>query len=155
MTQRIIGSPRKRGHEDLHLQSCGALSSSPSPSMRRPKHLPQTTSGSTNPLDSPSSEQSLEYRETILWPLSEQGLGSKLWGHIRVLVLQPRCAVLWSTSVQQVITLPALWDHLFAQCDCSTGKLNWSYTVSPRALWDRAKSSAEMVANSDWACQCL
>ncbi|XP_042247110.1 protein FAM189A1 isoform X3 [Thunnus maccoyii] len=66
MTQRIIGSPRKRGHEDLHLQSCGALSSSPSPSMRRPKHLPQTTSSSTNPLDSPSSEQSLEYRETIL-----------------------------------------------------------------------------------------
>ncbi|KAM7406058.1 hypothetical protein PAMP_000462 [Pampus punctatissimus] len=66
MTHRIIGSPRKRGQEDLHLQSCGALSSSPSPSMRRPNHLPQTTSGSTNPLDSPSSEQSLEYRETIL-----------------------------------------------------------------------------------------
>ncbi|XP_067352444.1 protein ENTREP2 isoform X1 [Channa argus] len=66
MTQRIIGSPRKRGHEDLHLQSCGALSSSPSPSMRRPNHLPQTTSTSTNPLDSPASEQSLEYRETIL-----------------------------------------------------------------------------------------
>ncbi|CAK6969786.1 protein FAM189A1 isoform X2 [Scomber scombrus] len=66
MTQRIVGSPRKRGHEDLHLQSCGALSSSPSPSVRRPKHLPQTTSGSTDPLDSPSSEQSVEYRETIL-----------------------------------------------------------------------------------------
>ncbi|XP_042344818.1 uncharacterized protein fam189a1 isoform X1 [Plectropomus leopardus] len=64
MTQRIMGSPRKRGHEDLHLQSCGALSSSPS--MRRPKHLPQTTSASTNPLDSPSSEQSLECKETIL-----------------------------------------------------------------------------------------
>ncbi|XP_031701916.1 protein FAM189A1 isoform X1 [Anarrhichthys ocellatus] len=63
MTQRVIGSPRKRGHEDLHLQSCGALSS---PSMRCPKHLPQTTSTSTNPLDSPSSEQSLECKETIL-----------------------------------------------------------------------------------------
>lgn len=70
ITQRIIGSPRKRGQEDLHLQSCGALSSSPSPSMRRPKHLPQTTSASTNPPDSPSSEQGLECRETILWPLS-------------------------------------------------------------------------------------
>ncbi|XP_026022568.1 protein ENTREP2 isoform X1 [Maylandia zebra] len=66
MTQRIIGSPRKRGHEDLHLQSCGALSSSPSPSMRRPKHLPQTSTACTNPLRSPSSEQSLECRETIL-----------------------------------------------------------------------------------------
>lgn len=66
MTQRIIGSPRKRDYQDLHLQSCGALSSSPSPSMRRPKHLPQTTSTSTNPLDSPSSDQSLECRETIL-----------------------------------------------------------------------------------------
>ncbi|KAM4593818.1 protein ENTREP2 isoform 3-T3 [Odontesthes bonariensis] len=66
MTQRIIGSPRKRDHEDLHLQSCGALSSSPSPSLRRPKHLPQTTSSSTDPQGSPSSEQSLECRETIL-----------------------------------------------------------------------------------------
>nr|XP_057934736.1 protein ENTREP2 isoform X2 [Doryrhamphus excisus] len=66
MTQRINGSPRKRGQEDLHLQSCGALSSSPSPSMRRPKHLPQTTSTSPNALDSPSFEQSLECRETIL-----------------------------------------------------------------------------------------
>nr|XP_046244878.1 protein FAM189A1 isoform X3 [Scatophagus argus] len=64
MTQRIIGSPRKRGHEDLHLQSCGALTLSPS--MRRPKHFPQTTSASTNQLDSPSSEQSLECKETIL-----------------------------------------------------------------------------------------
>ncbi|XP_034536641.1 protein FAM189B isoform X1 [Notolabrus celidotus] len=64
MTQRISGSPRKRGHEDLHLQSCGALSSSPS--MRRPKHFQQTTNASTNLLDSPSSEQSLECRETIL-----------------------------------------------------------------------------------------
>nr|XP_040019723.1 protein FAM189A1 isoform X2 [Gasterosteus aculeatus aculeatus] len=63
MTQRGAGSPRKRGHEDLHLQSCGALSS---PSMRRPKHLPQTTSTSTHPLDSPSPEQSLECKETVL-----------------------------------------------------------------------------------------
>ncbi|XP_028999496.1 protein ENTREP2 isoform X2 [Betta splendens] len=66
MTQCAVGSPRKRGQEDLHLQSCGALSSSPSPSMRHPKHIPQTTSASTNPLDSPPSEQSLECRETIL-----------------------------------------------------------------------------------------
>ncbi|XP_061924808.1 protein ENTREP2 isoform X1 [Entelurus aequoreus] len=64
MTQRISGSPRKRGQEDLHLQSCGALSSSPS--MRRPKHLQQATSTSPNPLDSPTFEQSLECRETIL-----------------------------------------------------------------------------------------
>ncbi|KAM9408284.1 protein ENTREP2 [Pholidichthys leucotaenia] len=63
MTQSIMGSPRKRGHEDLHLQSCGALSS---PSMRRPKHLPQTTSTSTDPLGTPSSEQNLDCRETIL-----------------------------------------------------------------------------------------
>ncbi|XP_041848638.1 protein FAM189A1 isoform X2 [Melanotaenia boesemani] len=60
MTQRIIGSPRKRDHEDLHLQSCGALSSSPS--MHRPKHLPQTTSSSTDPQSSPTAE----CRETIL-----------------------------------------------------------------------------------------
>ncbi|CAG5856803.1 unnamed protein product [Menidia menidia] len=66
MTQRIMGSPRKRDHEDLHLQSCGALSSSPSPSLRRPKHLPQTTNSSVDPQGSPSSEQSLECRETIL-----------------------------------------------------------------------------------------
>ncbi|XP_028299135.1 protein FAM189A1 isoform X2 [Gouania willdenowi] len=66
MTQRTTGSPRKRGHEDLHLQSCGALSSSPSPSQRRPKHLQQTTSSSPNPVCSPSTEQNLECRETIL-----------------------------------------------------------------------------------------
>ncbi|KAM9765798.1 protein ENTREP2 isoform 2-T3 [Menidia menidia] len=66
MTQRIMGSPRKRDHEDLHLQSCGALSSSPSPSLRRPKHLQQTTNSSVDPQGSPSSEQSLECRETIL-----------------------------------------------------------------------------------------
>ncbi|XP_057691259.1 protein ENTREP2 [Corythoichthys intestinalis] len=64
MTQRISGSPRKRGQEDLHLQSCGALSSSPS--MRRPKNLPQTTSTCTDALNSPSFEQSIECRETIL-----------------------------------------------------------------------------------------
>uniref|UniRef100_A0A3B3CJI6 Endosomal transmembrane epsin interactor 2 n=1 Tax=Oryzias melastigma TaxID=30732 RepID=A0A3B3CJI6_ORYME len=59
-----INDPRKRGHEDLHLQSCGALSSSPSPSIRRPKHLPQRTSSPVDPQG--SSEQSLECRETIL-----------------------------------------------------------------------------------------
>lgn len=150
MTQRTTGSPRKRGHEDLHLQSCGALSSSPS--MRRPKHLPQTTSASTNPLDSPSTEQSLECKETILWPLFQQRLGSKLWGHFRLLVLKPCCAV-QRMSVVSLITPPALKGDLFSQCDCSTCKLKWSVSLS--ALWDRAKSSAEMVANSDWACQCL
>ncbi|MEQ2303284.1 hypothetical protein AMECASPLE_015168, partial [Ameca splendens] len=66
MTQRIIGSPRKRDHEDIHLQSCGALSSSPSPSICRSKHHPQKTSSTTDPQGSPSSEQSLECRETIL-----------------------------------------------------------------------------------------
>lgn len=65
MTQRMMGSPRKHEQEDLHLQSCGALSSSPS--MRRPKsRLPQTTSTSSNPRASPTSEQSLECKETIL-----------------------------------------------------------------------------------------
>ncbi|XP_029354406.1 protein FAM189A1 [Echeneis naucrates] len=66
MTQRTISHQRKRNHQDLHLQSCGDLSSSPSPSMRHLKHLPQTTSTSINPQDSPSSDQSLECRETIL-----------------------------------------------------------------------------------------
>uniref|UniRef100_A0AAV2M4Z9 Protein FAM189A1 n=1 Tax=Knipowitschia caucasica TaxID=637954 RepID=A0AAV2M4Z9_KNICA len=65
MTQRITGSPRKHTYEDLHLQSCGALSSSPSPSLNRP-HQPHTTSASTNPPDSPSSEQAVLSRETIL-----------------------------------------------------------------------------------------
>ncbi|KAJ8417643.1 hypothetical protein AAFF_G00224860 [Aldrovandia affinis] len=35
-SQRAMRSPRKRAHEDLHLQSCGALSS-PSTSLRRPR----------------------------------------------------------------------------------------------------------------------
>lgn len=62
MSQRSTGSPRKHGQEDLHLQSCGALSSSPS--ARRPKCLPQSTSASA-PLREPR-EQSLECKETIL-----------------------------------------------------------------------------------------
>ncbi|XP_017295777.1 protein FAM189A1 isoform X2 [Kryptolebias marmoratus] len=66
MTQRIIGSPRNRDHEDLHLQSCGALSSSPSPSMCRSKHLLQKLGSATDPRGSPSSEHSLECKETIL-----------------------------------------------------------------------------------------
>ncbi|XP_034047525.1 protein FAM189A1 isoform X2 [Thalassophryne amazonica] len=66
MTQHIAGSPRKHDHDDIHLQSCGALSSSPSPSVRRLKHLPQTANASTNPLDSASSERILMCRETIL-----------------------------------------------------------------------------------------
>ncbi|KAM8876174.1 protein ENTREP2 isoform 2-T2 [Synchiropus picturatus] len=64
MTHRITGSPRKHGQEDLHLQSCGALSSSPS--TRRPKLLSQTTSACSHPLDSPLSEQGFECRETVL-----------------------------------------------------------------------------------------
>uniref|UniRef100_A0A3P9AAU9 Family with sequence similarity 189 member A1 n=1 Tax=Esox lucius TaxID=8010 RepID=A0A3P9AAU9_ESOLU len=64
-SQRIISSPRKRAHEELHLQSCGALSS-PSLSLRRPPTVP----GPPNPpapLDSPSEcAQSLVCRETIL-----------------------------------------------------------------------------------------
>lgn len=66
MTQRISGSPRKRTYEDLHLQSCGALSSSPSPSLHRPVNTQRTTSGSTQPLDTPSSEQGVLCKETIL-----------------------------------------------------------------------------------------
>lgn len=66
MTQRITGSPRKRTYEDLHLQSCGALSSSPSPSLHRPTNTPRTTSASTQPLDSPSPELGVLCKETIL-----------------------------------------------------------------------------------------
>ncbi|KAK7912589.1 hypothetical protein WMY93_012800 [Mugilogobius chulae] len=67
MTQRITGSPRKHTYEDLHLQSCGALSSSPSPSLHRPTHnQTHTTSASSNPPESPSSEQGVLCRETIL-----------------------------------------------------------------------------------------
>lgn len=67
MTQQITGSPRKRDCDDLHLQSCGALSYSPSSSMCRPKHHQQTTSSSIKLVESPSSEHSLDCRETILW----------------------------------------------------------------------------------------
>uniref|UniRef100_H3CVI2 Family with sequence similarity 189 member A1 n=1 Tax=Tetraodon nigroviridis TaxID=99883 RepID=H3CVI2_TETNG len=62
MSQRTTGSPRKHGQEDLHLQSCGALSSSPS--ARRPKCLPPTTSASAPLRD--AREQGLECKETIL-----------------------------------------------------------------------------------------
>lgn len=62
MSQRTSGSPRKHRQEDLHLQSCGALSSSPS--ARRPKRLPQTTSAAAPLRHSP--EQGLECKETIL-----------------------------------------------------------------------------------------
>ncbi|XP_046898207.1 protein FAM189A1 [Hypomesus transpacificus] len=62
MTQCIMSSPRKRGHEDLHLQSCGALSS-PS-SLRLP---PQTPRPPQDPPSSPSEHsQSPLCRETIL-----------------------------------------------------------------------------------------
>lgn len=154
MTQRIIGSPRKRGHEDLHLQSCGALSSSPSPSMRRPKHLPQTTSTCTNPLSSPSSEQSLECRETILWPLSQRGLGSKLWGQFQDAGVADTLS--WASDVCGAFMNSSCIVRLsLERCDCSAKLLKCCHTVFPSALWDCAKSSAEMVANSDWACQCL
>lgn len=113
MTQRAVGSPRKRGHEDLHLQSCGALSSSPS--MHRPKRIEQTTSTSTNPLDTPSSEQSLECKETILWPFCKPNTE----GTSRLPVLR-RCSPL-QTTVVSLITLTTLKDDLFSQCDCSSG----------------------------------
>lgn len=109
MTQRMMGSPRKHEQEDLHLQSCGALSSSPS--MRRPKsHLPQTTSTSSNPRDSPTSEQSLECKETILWPLPSQDFHQNSWEHLRLPVLQPTlccaadvCRVISNSSSREMI----------------------------------------------------
>lgn len=42
---------------------------------------------------------------------------------------------------------------IFTVSECDTGQPKWS--VSPSALWARAKSSAETVATSDRACQCL
>lgn len=138
MTQRIINSPRKRDHEDIHLQSCGALSSSSSPSMCHSKHQPQKTSSTTDPQGSPSSEQDLECRETVLWPL-----GLRLWGHSGVLMFLPCAADFW-----RVINIsPDVTASLFAQCGCSTRHLKCSHTASS-AQWDNAKSSANMVANS-------
>ncbi|XP_021441717.2 protein FAM189A1 isoform X2 [Oncorhynchus mykiss] len=67
-SQRIIGSPRKRAHEDLHLQSCGALSS-PSSSLRRPPTAPGPPNPPASVDSSPSPSertQSLLCRETIL-----------------------------------------------------------------------------------------
>ncbi|XP_036440426.1 protein FAM189A1 [Colossoma macropomum] len=68
-SRRILSSPRKHAHEDLHLQSCGALSS-PSPSLRRPQHR---VTGQSAPAASPGHQapyrpQSLVSvcRETIL-----------------------------------------------------------------------------------------
>ncbi|KAM6979792.1 uncharacterized protein fam189a1 [Aplochiton taeniatus] len=72
-SQRIMTSPRKqRGNEDLHLQSCGALSSSPSPSLRRAHPAPTappTSSPHPCPRDSPPLSEhpdSHVCRETIL-----------------------------------------------------------------------------------------
>ncbi|XP_064778786.1 protein ENTREP2-like [Oncorhynchus masou masou] len=67
-SQRIIGSPRKRAHEDLHLQSCGALSS-PFSSLRRPPTVPGPPNPPASVDSSPSPSertQSLLCRETIL-----------------------------------------------------------------------------------------
>ncbi|XDV18332.1 hypothetical protein PO909_024045 [Leuciscus waleckii] len=70
MTQsrKIMGSPRKNAHEDLHLQSCGALSS-PSSSLRRPlRGSSQTDVPATPGHQSPRQPQSLisVCRETTL-----------------------------------------------------------------------------------------
>ncbi|KAK7176473.1 hypothetical protein R3I93_000647 [Phoxinus phoxinus] len=75
MTQsrKIMGSPRKNAHEDLHLQSCGALSS-PSSSLRRPlrgsslRGASQTDVPATLGHQSPRQPQSLisVCRETTL-----------------------------------------------------------------------------------------
>ncbi|XP_049327009.1 protein FAM189A1 isoform X1 [Astyanax mexicanus] len=67
-SQRIMSSPRKHAHEDLHLQSCGALSSS-SPSLRRPLRVPGQSAPPTSPgHQAPYRPQSLVSvcRETIL-----------------------------------------------------------------------------------------
>lgn len=57
-------------------------------------------------------------------------------------------------SVEWLIALH--WgDHVFVRGGCDTGKLKCSLTVSLSALWDHAKSSAEMVANSERGCQWL
>ncbi|XP_051553563.1 protein ENTREP2-like [Myxocyprinus asiaticus] len=67
-SQNVMGSPRKHAHEDLHLQSCGALSS-PSSSLRRPScGSSQTEVSGTLDLQSPHHPQSLIgiCRETTL-----------------------------------------------------------------------------------------
>ncbi|KAI4900760.1 hypothetical protein NFI96_022504 [Prochilodus magdalenae] len=67
-SQRILSSPRKHVHDDLHLQSCGALSS-PSPSLRRPRRVTGQTAPATSPgHQAPYRPQSLVSvcRETIL-----------------------------------------------------------------------------------------
>ncbi|XP_003199016.2 protein ENTREP2 isoform X1 [Danio rerio] len=67
-SQKIMGSPRKRAHGDLHLQSCGALSS-PSSSLRRPTRVSSHTDASaTRGHQSPTQPQSLISicRETTL-----------------------------------------------------------------------------------------
>ncbi|KAL1271393.1 hypothetical protein QQF64_030409 [Cirrhinus molitorella] len=68
-SQKIMGSPRKHAHEDLHLQSCGALSS-PSSSSRRPPRGSSQTDSTPASLDHqpPRQPQSLisVCRETTL-----------------------------------------------------------------------------------------
>ncbi|XP_066513712.1 protein ENTREP2-like [Hoplias malabaricus] len=67
-SQRNMNSPRKHAHEELHLQSCGALSS-PSPSLRRPHRVTSQSAPAMNPgHQAPHRPQSLinECRETIL-----------------------------------------------------------------------------------------
>lgn len=140
MTQRRMGSPRKHEQEDLHLQSCGALSSSPS--MRRPKgRLTQTTSTSPRPRDSPTSEQSLECKETILWPHTRHFHAKPPRAFLAAGVAAPAadvCRVISDSSSG------GTW-FIFAGSERDAGQPKWS--VSPSALWARAKSSAETVAN--------
>ncbi|XP_058639640.1 protein ENTREP2 isoform X3 [Onychostoma macrolepis] len=63
-SQKIMGSRRKHAHEDLHLQSCGALSS-PSSSLRRPPRGSSQTDVPAPPDHQPQSLISV-CRETTL-----------------------------------------------------------------------------------------
>ncbi|XP_055059427.1 protein ENTREP2 isoform X1 [Misgurnus anguillicaudatus] len=67
-SQKIISSPRKLAHGDLHLQSCGALSSPSSSSRRSPRGSKQTDASATLDHQSPHHPQSLisVCRETTL-----------------------------------------------------------------------------------------
>ncbi|KAK0151229.1 Protein FAM189A1 [Merluccius polli] len=64
-SQRSRGTSRKCCHDDIHLQSCGALSSSPS--LRRPKRPPShLLGGSPDTTPHTPSDRSLTSRETVL-----------------------------------------------------------------------------------------
>ncbi|CAL8381655.1 unnamed protein product [Arctogadus glacialis] len=63
-SQRSRGTSRKCCHSDIHLQSCGALSSSPS--LRRSKRLSSHLLGSPDTTRRTPSDRSLTSRETVL-----------------------------------------------------------------------------------------